>query len=475
MAKDFQIKPQEQFRLARGEQRILLIIGDFIAACLALGAALLFWAQGDTWFGLSLEFLRSRIPGWFYFLPLLWTLLMVDTYDVSKASNLKVTLKSLTISFLVAAVVYLIVYFASEPNSLPRFGVAIFLVLAAAFTLIWRIVYIKLFTTASKHKRVLIIGAGRAGSAMAAVVKEQNPPPFNLIGLIDDDPAKLGTTIEGYPVLGNHSNLAENIVNQNITDLILAISNEMNPDMFQTILAMQESGMNMATMQDTYESLTGRVPISLLASDWVIRSFIDRTPTSGIYRISKRLMDLGLSLIGMVGLVFLYPIIAIIIRIDSKGPVIFKQIRLGRSGHPYTILKFRTMKDSLDMEKEALVTASNDPRVTRVGRFLRKTHLDEIPQIINVLRGEMSFVGPRSERSELVGVFREDVPFYRARMLVKPGITGWAQIHQAYAETVDETSTKLEYDLFYIQHASILMDFSIILRTVTNVLGFKGR
>jgi lipopolysaccharide/colanic/teichoic acid biosynthesis glycosyltransferase len=186
-------------------------------------------------------------------------------------------------------------------------------------------------------------------------------------------------------------------------------------------------------------------------------------------------MDLGLSLIGMVGLVFLYPIIAIIIRIDSKGPVIFKQIRLGRSGHPYTILKFRTMKDSLDMEKEALVTASNDPRVTRVGRFLRKTHLDEIPQIINVLRGEMSFVGPRSERSELVGVFRKDVPFYRARMLVKPGITGWAQIHQAYAETVDETSTKLEYDLFYIQHASILMDFSIILRTVTNVLGFKGR
>lgn len=475
MAKDFQIKPQEQFRLARGEQRLLLILGDLIAAGLALGAALLFWAQGDTWFGLTLEFLRARIPGWFYFLPLVWPFLMVDTYDVSKASNLKVTLKSLTISFIVATVLYLIVYFASEPNSLPRFGVAIFLILAAAFTLIWRVVYIKLFTTASKHKRVLIIGAGRAGSALAAVVQEQNPPPFNLIGLIDDDPAKLGTMIEGYPVLGDHNNLPEIIQDQNITDLILAISNEMNADMFQTILAMQESGMNMATMQDTYESLTGRVPISLLASDWVIRSFIDRTPSSGIYRILKRLMDLALSLVGMVGLVILYPVIAIIISIDSKGPVIFKQIRLGRSGHPYTILKFRTMKDSQDMEKEALVTASNDPRVTRVGRILRKTHLDEIPQIINVLRGEMSFVGPRSERSELVGVFQKDVPFYRARMLVKPGITGWAQIHQAYAETVDETSVKLEYDLFYIQHASILMDFSIILRTVTNVLGFKGR
>lgn len=127
------------------------------------------------------------------------------------------------------------------------------------------------------------------------------------------------------------------------------------------------------------------------------------------------------------------------------------------------------------MEKEALVTASNDPRVTRVGRLLRKTHLDEIPQIINVLRGQMSFVGPRSERNELVSVFQKDVPFYRARMLVKPGITGWAQIHQAYAETVEETAIKLEYDLYYIEHASIMMDILIMLRTITSVLGFKGR
>ena len=127
------------------------------------------------------------------------------------------------------------------------------------------------------------------------------------------------------------------------------------------------------------------------------------------------------------------------------------------------------------MEKEALVTAANDPRVTRVGRFLRKTHLDEVPQILNVLRGEMSFVGPRSERSELVDVFQVDVPFYRARMLVKPGITGWAQIHQNYAETVEETAVKLEYDLYYIQHATLFMDINIMLRTVVSVFGFKGR
>lgn len=127
------------------------------------------------------------------------------------------------------------------------------------------------------------------------------------------------------------------------------------------------------------------------------------------------------------------------------------------------------------MEKEALVTSTNDPRITRFGKFMRKVHLDELPQVINVLKGEMSWVGPRSERSELVAVFQNEVPFYRARMLVKPGITGWAQIHQVYAETIEETAVKLEYDLYYIEHASFMMDIIILLRTFGAVLGFKGR
>jgi len=468
-------RPNGKFRFERREQTLLLVLGDFIAAVLALAIALLVWARGDAWLGLSLEFLRTRTPTWFYFLPVLWMVLMADSYDLRKASKLKTTLKSLGVSLIACAAIYLVIYFASEPNSLPRFGVAIFLILAVLITLLWRLLYIRLFTSASKQKRALIIGAGRAGSALAQIVAEQDPPPFTLVGLIDDDLTKKGMLIEGFPILGDHTHLPEIIKSQAITDLILAISNEMSAGMFQKILTAQEKGMNMATMQDTYESLTNRVPISLLESDWVIRSFIDRKPTSGLYRLSKRLMDLVFSLIGMLALAIIFPILALLIRLDSKGPIIFKQTRLGRGGNPYTILKFRTMKDSQDMVREALVTATNDPRVTRIGRYMRKTHLDELPQILNVLRGEMSFVGPRSEREELVCIFQKEVPFYRARMLVKPGITGWAQIHQNYAETVAETAIKLEYDLYYIENASIIMDFSIILRTVTNVLGFKGR
>ncbi len=475
MKEDSTSPSKDKFRFERREQTVLLALGDLSAAVLALGIALLIWAKGDTWLGLSIQFLRERIPGWFYFLPLLWMILMADSYDIRKAGNLKSTLKSLGVALIASTAIYLVVYFASKPNSLPRFGFASFLVFAGVFTLLWRLVYIQFFTSASKHKRALIIGAGRAGSALAKIVSEQDPPLFTLVGLIDDDPEKLGMNVEGFPILGDHKSLPEIIEKQQITDLILSISNEMNPGMFQAILAAQEKGMVMSTMQDTYESLTNRVPINLLESDWVIRSFIDRKPASGFYRLFKRMVDVSFGLVGLVGLLILYPIIALMIVVDSKGPIIFKQTRLGRGGNPYTILKFRTMKDNKDMVREALVTAANDPRVTRIGRFLRKSHLDELPQIINVLRGEMSFVGPRSERAELVTIFQSEVPFYRARMLVKPGITGWAQIHQNYAETVEETAIKLEYDLYYIENASILMDIAIIIRTLTSVLGFKGR
>ena len=464
-----------KFRLKPSEQRFILVLGDFLAASIALLVALYVWASGDSWYRFSVEFLKYRAPAWFYLLPFIWLILLVDTYDTRKSANLRQTLRGIGLVFLGSVIVYLVIYFAVEPNSLPRLGVAVFTVAATLLTLLWRLVYIRTFTTVSRQQRVLIVGAGKAGSALVEVISELDPPPFKLIGLIDDDPAKLGTNILAAPILGNHESMAEIITNQGITDLILAISNEMNHGMFQSILTAQEDGINLTTMTETYENLSGRVPIDLLESDWVIRAFLDRAPTGGFYRIAKRLMDLGLAFIGLIGLAILFPLLALIIFIDSGRPIIFTQKRLGKGGKPYSILKFRTMKSKSDMEKEALVTANNDPRITRIGKFLRKAHLDELPQIINVLRGEMSFVGPRSERVELVRVFQMEVPFYRARMLVKPGITGWAQIHQAYAETIEETAVKLQYDLYYIEHASVLMDINILLRTVGSVLGFKGR
>lgn len=468
-------KAAPRWRLKPSEQRFVLILGDLIAGYLALTVALYMWAAGDAWLHFSLEFLKNRPENWFYFLPIIWIILLVETYDLNKAGNIKLTLRGIGIAATVAFFLYLIIYFALPPLTLPRRGVAFFIIFVTIFTLLWRLLFVRLFMAASQSRRVLIIGAGKAGSTLANVIADQNPLPFNLLGLIDDDPAKIGSTIRGYTVLGDHTQLFEIIDQRVITDLILAISGPMNQGMFENLLIAQEQGLQISTMQEVYESLLGRVPITLLDSEWVIRSFVSHTPTGGFYRMFKRLMDLTISSIGLLILIALFPLISILIIIDSGTPVIYSQERLGRGGTPYRIYKFRTMKTSADMEKEALLTAANDPRVTRVGKFMRKIHLDELPQVINVLLGEMSWVGPRSERNELVEIFQKSVPFYRARMLVKPGITGWAQINQPYAETIEETEIKLEYDLYYIEHANLLMDITILLRTFGAVLGFRGR
>lgn len=464
----------ERFRLKNSEQRFILILGDFLAATIALFLSLFIWAQIDS-LDFSAAFFRDRVDTWFYFLPIIWIVLLVDTYDLGKAGKFKSTLKGVIIALAIAVAIYLIVYFLVPPMSLPRVGVAIFIIITAMLTLVWRLIFIRMFKAASQQNRVLIIGAGKAGTELIREINKTDPKPFNLIGLIDDDPLKLNTRIEGIPVLGDHKTMESITERLGVSDFILAITHELNPGMLHTILDAQEAGLQLTTMQDAYEGITGRVPIDLLQPDWVIRSFLDRKPNSGFYRIFKRLLDLFLAGLGLIGLAVVFPVIALGLLIEGNIPIIFKQERLGRGGKPYTIYKFPTMRKHNSDDDAALVTAEKDPRITKFGKLLRKTHLDELPQVINVLKGEMSFVGPRPERSEMVQVFQSEVPFYRTRMLVKPGITGWAQIHQGYAETVEETSLKLEYDLYYISHATIWMDITILLRTVGSVLGLKGR
>jgi lipopolysaccharide/colanic/teichoic acid biosynthesis glycosyltransferase len=172
---------------------------------------------------------------------------------------------------------------------------------------------------------------------------------------------------------------------------------------------------------------------------------------------------------------FFLPFISLATLIDSGRPLLYSQTRLGRGASKFMIYKFRTMKQDAEQNGEARLAEKNDPRVTRVGDFLRKTRLDELPQFWNILRGEMSLVGPRAERPELIAEFQRQVPFYRARLLVKPGLTGWAQINYGYYASVTEMSVKLEYDLYYIKHRTLAMDFQIILRTIGTVLRRTGR
>jgi lipopolysaccharide/colanic/teichoic acid biosynthesis glycosyltransferase len=180
-------------------------------------------------------------------------------------------------------------------------------------------------------------------------------------------------------------------------------------------------------------------------------------------------------LAGIFVLLLLLPFVGLATLLDDGWPIFYSQTRLGKGGQPYEIIKFRTMIKDAEADGKPRWATEDDDRATRVGRFLRKSRLDEWPQFINVLRGEMSLVGPRSERPQLVEHFQRHVPFYRARLLVKPGITGWAQINFDYAASIDETMIKLEYDLYYIKHRSLWLDIMILLRTPATMLGLRGQ
>lgn len=461
-------------RLKKGESRFILLLGDIIFASIALLIALYFWAQ-DDWLKFSLEFVVQRPPNWFYILPIGWIILLIDIYDIQRASKREDTIKGVSLAALISLGIYLVVYFTSPPNSLPRRGVAVFILAAFILTFIWRLLYIRIFTAPVFMSRVLIVGAGRAGETFSRVIKKMWPLPFYVVGFIDDDPNKIGEDINGFPILGNCNDLSNVIEKYQVSDIVFSISGDMSPDMFQSIINAGEQGIEVTTMPTMYEELLSRVPILLLQSDWIIRSFLDQSQTGSLYKISKRLLDIIGGLVGLFILIILLPFISILILLDSGAPIIYKQDRLGKNGKEYKIIKFRTMYKDAEIDGKAKLASQNDARITKVGRLLRKSHLDELPQFINILSGEMSLVGPRAERKQLVDKLQNDVPFYRARLLVKPGLTGWAQINFGYASSIEDNTTKLEFDLYYIKHRNLFMDILILIQTVGTVIGFKGR
>lgn len=451
---------------------MLIILGDFIFSWLALAIAVYIWAVAQLQDLPLFEFIQARLQGWFFLLPIAWLILLIDSYDSRTSIDLRKTFRSIGVSAVIGLFIYLVIYFASDA-SLPRRGVAAFLVVASLLTLLWRYIYIQIFSGPRFMHSVMIVGAGETGSAMAKVISKIKAP-FNLIGLVDDDLEKQGQIIHGYKVLGTSQQLHMLVETNQVSELIVAISGKMQPSTFQLLIEAQETGILITRMPVAYEELLERVPVQYLEADWILRSFVDQARVNSFYSIGKRLIDLTGGLVGTLGLLVLAPIISLAILIESGRPIVFQQTRAGKGGVNFRILKFRTMKIQDNDDEITRPTEENDQRVTKLGRILRKTHLDETLQFINVLRGDMSLVGPRPETPDLVNHFQAHIPFYRARLLVKPGITGWAQNHITYAANIEETVNKLEYDLYYIKHRTFLMDIGIILRTFAAVFGFRG-
>jgi exopolysaccharide biosynthesis polyprenyl glycosylphosphotransferase len=445
-----------------------------LAAGVATYLALQLWSRLDYLGSESLStFIRVRSP-WFPFLPLLWPLLMVDLYDIHRAASWRHTVRGLLLAAAAGGVLYLIVYFTSGQGSLPRRGFLYFLALATLLTLVWRLVYVRVFTAPAMMRRVAIVGAGESGQALLRVIQGMEPPPFHVVGFLDDDPSKQGGAIGGVPVLGDNARLRSITDQYGVTDLIVAILGPMNGAMFQALLDVQQTGVEITRMPVSYEELLGRVPIQYLESDWMLRSFVDEVRASGVYLVGKRIVDIAAGLVG--GTIFLLtlPWVAAAILVESGRPVFYRQTRLGQGGRSYPILKFRTMRQDAESDGQAHWAQQRDPRMTRVGTILRRMHIDEFPQFWNVLKGEMSLVGPRPERPELVAELEKAIPFYRARLLVKPGLSGWAQVNYGKGASIEGSAEKLEYDLYYIKHRSLILDTWIVMRTLGSIFGLRG-
>ncbi|MCI0551441.1 MAG: sugar transferase [Anaerolineae bacterium] len=478
-------------RLRPSEHRTILFVGDLITAVASVFAALYTWRQYNLSVRLAeliaadtppariqplLRQLNIEAPFWFYLLPIVWMLLLVELYEPHVAGSGRKTTRGIAIAAFIGLAAYSLVFTISQdPTNLPRIGVGAFLLFASVLTLAWRVLFIRIYKTTGQRRRILLIGAGKAGQTVAELYRAEGTRPFNIVGFIDDDMMKVGKTFNELPVLGTCKQLLNLIDMYRISDLVVAINGEIKGATFQSILDAQEKGVDVTRMPILYEEMTSRVPVHHLESDWIIRSFVDELRVSGFYDLFKRVVDILGGAAGLLIFAISFPFLGLAVAIDSGFPVLYSQPRLGRGGLKFTIYKFRTMHQGAEQDNGARTTAENDPRVTRVGGFLRKSRLDELPQFWNVLRGEMSLVGPRAEIPELVAEYQKQIPFYRARLLVKPGLTGWAQINYGYVASVTETAVKLEYDLYYIKHRTFTMDFQIILRTIGTVIRRTGR
>ncbi|MDA8085748.1 MAG: sugar transferase [Nitrospiraceae bacterium] len=342
---------------------------------------------------------------------------------------------------------------------------------AAVCVYLWRMAFSYLAGRAGK-KGLVIIGTGRTGKAIYEALAEKGGG-FDLKGFIDDDPVKSGRRIGGLEVIGGSVSLADLAHKGQIGAAVIAVGQVDNPALLKAVITSRMNGAEIYDMPSLYEELTGKVPVSHLTDNWIAHTTFQGVRKSLYAERIKKALDFVLALCGLIVTCPVSLAAAAAIKIEGKGPVFYRQERVGLQGNVYRLVKFRSMK--ADAEACGAMWASeNDPRVTRVGRIIRKTRADEIPQMWNVLKGEMSFIGPRPERPEFVGLLEDNIPFYSLRHSIKPGITGWAQVNYGYGASEKDALEKLQYDFFYMKNMSPFLDLHILLKTLRVVLLGKG-
>lgn len=342
----------------------------------------------------------------------------------------------------------------------------------AVFLFAWRVAFDHYLKRYGAKENLLIVGAGRIVSEIESEVLTREKMGFRLVGVIENGQSSGGTHRVRMPRLGNYEDLVRIAQEKNVHRVIVAFTDRRGTYPVESFLQLRTSGVKVVEWQGFFEKLTGRIPIDNLAPSYFIFSggFRKSQVVLFVRRIASALFAVAL------GILF-FPVMLLVaaaIKIDSKGPFLYSQDRVGQRGRVFKIYKFRSMRMDAEQAGFPQWASENDPRITRVGRFIRRMRFDELPQLFNVIRGDIDLVGPRPERPEFVKELESMIPYYSLRHNVKPGLTGWAQVMFHYGSTIDESREKLQYDLFYIKNMSLKLDLFIIFRTVKILLLGRG-
>jgi len=393
-----------------------------------------------------------------------------DFYDLTVVQSGREMVVRLLQAGGAASIILALIYFVLPAVAVRDGAFFPSLALFLTATLTWRFAFSVVMRAPRLVENVLIVGTGPVAVSVARQIFQQHDFAYHIVGFAGEGP-----TVHlppGYPrLLGPPNEIGDLVAHHGVDRIIVAIADRRGRLPVEELVHAKLSGVCVEEAATTYERLTGKIMLENLKPSWLI--FSDGFRVSRIRRVLKRGADIVLSLLGLLASLVPMTLTALAVWLESGRPVLYRQERVGQHGRLFSLYKFRSMR--VDAEADTPVWArEGDERVTRVGRFIRVTRLDELPQFWNVLRGDMSFVGPRPERPYFVHMLSEEIPFYHERHAVKPGLTGWAQVKYRYGSSIEDATEKLRYDLYYIKHLSIIFDLSIVFDTVKVILFGKG-
>ena len=453
------------------ERKILLRIMDIVAV---LG---LLYLIGKTF---HFDYFTVTKENWIWSLVLAVYIFVFGTvfemYDLQASSKFDVTLKNIVITSSVTVLVYLFTPVLTPFLPEKRLQIIFFYVIIILALILWRLAYMTLFDLPRFYKRVLVIG-DISNIEHVKNTLSKSDPNYKIVGFIKSE---LEVDQEGIKFKGlqeyESSDLFKVISKEKISEILIAIYNpdSLTPELYVNLINLLEGGFLIKEYAQVYEQIMHKVPLQYIGRDFYKYFPFSRSNQNRFYLFISRTVDVFASILGLIIFIILLPLILIGNLLGNRGPLFYRQDRVGKNGELFRITKLRTM--IADAEKDGMKWAmKNDARVTAFGRILRNLRIDEIPQFINVVKGEMALIGPRPERPFFVRELAAVIPFYETRHIIKPGLTGWAQVKMRYGSTVQHSMEKLQYDLYYIKRRSFFLDINIIVKTISTVLYYRGQ